>query len=101
VQGPAIEIAALDQEVGRDALGPQLPELRPEAPLDDRAVQIQHGLALDQRAETHAVVARRQRSDLHLRPQRFERPGNPAVALVDINDDSDGRLREPHGATVP
>jgi len=61
--------------------------LEPQAPHQDRAVQIEDALAFDNRLRADRVVARGKRRHLHVGTETLERCGNPARALVNVDDD--------------
>jgi hypothetical protein len=72
-------------------------ELRPEPSLEHGGVEVEDTLALDERVGADGVVAGGKRRDLDLGAEVGERLGDPALALVDVDDDLDGcGLRSGH-----
>ena len=73
-------------------------DLAPEVTPDDRHVEIEHAFAFDERAFGDEVVARGQRRDFHDCAEVIEKARNPALSLVNIEDDRG--LRSDHVATL-
>jgi hypothetical protein len=59
VERPAVEIAALDEEVGRGTRCAQLAELRSEATLEDSGMEVEDALPLNERIRANGVIAGR------------------------------------------
>jgi hypothetical protein len=53
----AVGVAALDEQVGEGAGCAELAELRPKAAFEDRSVEVEDALALDDDVGTYGVVA--------------------------------------------
>jgi hypothetical protein len=95
----AIEIGALDEQVGKKACGPQLAYLSPQSSLDDRGMQVANALALDQCVLAYGVVTGRQRCNLDLNTEFGEEERNPALVFMGVHDDPNrGGPLARHGA---
>jgi hypothetical protein len=90
VQAAAVEIGSLDEQVGVRARRPQLGELRPEVVLANRAVEVEHTLALDDRVRADGVVAGGKSGKLDLGPELLEQSGDAATCLLHVDDDPYG-----------
>jgi len=56
MERPAIDIAALDEQVGERAGGTELAVLRPQAALQDGGMEVEHSFPLDERVGVDRVA---------------------------------------------
>ena len=86
VDRAAVEVMAFDQEKRAGARAAKRPHLPPEPPRQERAVQVEDALPLDEHAAGHAVVARGERARLDLDAESGQPPRHAARRLVNIDE---------------
>jgi hypothetical protein len=94
LEGPRIEIASFDQEVGQPGRAPQLADLTPEATSFQRQAQVGHRLAFDHDPVAEEVVASRESLDIHGPATASKSSGYSACKLEPIDDDAAHRQQE-------
>lgn len=96
VQGTAIDIGPLDQEVRKRARSSQFPQLGPQSSFDEGRVKVENSLSLHDRVRAHLVVAGCKVHELDGRAELVEEIGDPAALLVAVDQDAN-RLGIAHG----
>ena len=87
VERSAVEVSALQQEVGGGRSLAENAELRPEPTPTNRHVKVENPLALDQVSGSDEVVARREGRQLDGLAKLFEHRRNTTASLMDIDND--------------
>lgn len=84
---PGVEVVAFDEEKWQHPDVAHPADLRPQSSTRERAVEIGHGLALDQHTAVDAVIARRQGLDYDLCSEPLQARRNTAPVLEHIRGD--------------
>lgn len=87
MERPAIEICALDEKVRERARVTELPDLRPEVPLRDGAVEVENALPLDDRVHSDEVVAGDEGRAFDDSAKILEQQRDAALLLMHIGND--------------
>jgi hypothetical protein len=83
----SVEVRPLDEQIGERTRRTKLPQLWPEPPLRHGSVQIEDALPFYNRVFADGIVASGERGNLDLRAKLLEEGGNPARALVNVDND--------------
>lgn len=86
-----VDVRTLDEQKRKHSRVSHSADLRPEPTAAERAVEIRHGLSLDQYTAGDAVIAGRQGLDHDLGSESLETRGYTASFFEDVSDD--GRAR--------
>jgi hypothetical protein len=88
VDGSAIEVGSLNEQVRISAPATQLPDLAPQMSLCDGAVEVEDTFALDDGVGADEVIPCGQRGSFDQRPEFLEKRRDTAAFLMNIDDDS-------------
>jgi hypothetical protein len=88
-----VELRALDEHIGLSGEAPQPIDLKPEAAIDDREMQVTDTFPLDDCAP-RLVIADRKRAVLDRHPKSKQALPHPALALVNVNHNVHQRRRK-------
>jgi hypothetical protein len=86
-----VDVRALDEEKRKHRRVSDSTDLRPEPTAAERAVEIRHGLSLDQHTPRDAVVACGQRLDHDPGSKSLKARGDAASILEDVRNDRRSR----------
>ena len=93
LQRSGVEIDALDEQVRPPRRPTEPPDLRPEATFDDRGMQIEDALPLDER-QPRFVVGEGQAPDFGHDVELVQRTNDATLPFMDIDDDRRLHIRK-------
>lgn len=87
-QRASVKVRSFNEKVRRAACSPEVPKLCPQTRLDNREVQVDHELSLNQAVFGHLIVPYGASLHAHVSAETRERIGHAARTFVNVRDDT-------------